>query len=176
MKTIFYIDYIWDYYNETKPVKIYEGIIDKFKTITWNYEGKNSKILNKDPDFTQYTFVSQNYIIVLYDESIEYSKTFHHPNNLVIYNLKKEIIRIIKPPKPIIYKYKDLPFTQFYGIEIVDSVKHLAVFVGEWNDEEVTHSEIRYLNLVTFEFHPTYYDIWDSFGRNKPTKLEKFGR
>lgn len=175
MKTLFNIEYIWDYYNKTKPINIFEGCINKFTFIKWSYENENYKILRNDKNFAEYSFVSQNFIIVLYNWKEKCSPTFHYPNNLVVYNLKKEIIKIIEPPKPKIERYKDLPFTQFWLFENIDNIKHLGIVVGEWDDEEVTHSEIRYLNLETLEFHPTIYEIRDTFGRNKPVKYVKYG-
>jgi hypothetical protein len=175
MKNTFHIKYISDWDNKNKSLKIEEGIVKDASQIHWDFECKKYFINRRDPDFTQYTFISQNYIIVLYDESEEYSPSFHHPQNLIVYNIKKEIIKIIKPPEPIIRKFKELPFTQFGHIETFNKVQYLELYVGEWNDEEVTHSEIRYLNLETFDFHPTNYEIRDTFGRNKAVKYIKYG-
>ena len=177
----FYLKYKTELYNKIKPLKIKEGLISHPYYLRWYFENTKYEFISNYENFIIDVYTSQEFLIVCYSED---SKIYPHPNNLVVYNLKKEVIKIIEPLKPINEFYKELPFTslndkeyinQQYQETIINGEKYISVGISK-NDMDFGYAEFRYLNLRTFEFHPTYYDILKTRGDRGPMSYEKYGR
>jgi len=86
-----------------------------------------------------------------------------------MYNLKKEIIRVIPPPKPINWD-KISPIYSIGEIKEIDGENYIATFIDTDNyfsKEKGVKGfiEIRWLNLKTFEYHPTEHSFIKDYGR-----------
>lgn len=165
----FYIKYINGEYN-TNPTKINEGLVRSFMYIRWYYKEKMYEFSREDNDERIFLIhVFQEYIIVCYPTEKKFNKSFPSPNNLVLYNLQKEVIQIIPPPKPISNWKRYSPNENLGGIKIIDGVKHIQVTIHGY---DVPHKpsleyimEFRFLNLETFQYHPTEHWLLEYYGR-----------
>ena len=147
----FKLRYYTELYNKRNPLEINEGTIVYPLFVKWSYEGIDYEFVRNDKDFISFIFVSQEFILVNYYKD---SVAFPAPYNLVLYNLKKQMLKTIPPPKPINVK-GDLVFSGIGEEKIlINGVEYLKIALGY--DSVLEHiREFRYLNLETFEFHPT---------------------
>lgn len=131
----------------------------KFKEVKWEYEEKHYNFIYDDAK--PYTgFFGDDFILILY---LEDSLNFPSPNNLVLYNLKKEIIKVIPPPAP--KQGGSMPITSMGSTEIIDGVKHISVRIDNIGNSWTGNVEIHYLNSETFEYHPTAIKTFFEYGR-----------
>ncbi|MDF0720353.1 hypothetical protein P0M11_10135 [Kaistella sp. PBT33-4] len=168
----YYVEYRYD--NDIKENFLQNEIALKFKRVKWKFDD-NFYIIEYDESKPYCGYFSDEFILVLF---IEDSPIHSHPNNLVLYNLKKEIFKIIQAPKPLHYKGNNLlPISSIGKVKIIDNVKHLLVVIST-GGYDMGFSEFRYLNLETFEYHPTYYEVQELFGQysKTPTRWEEYGR
>ena len=166
MKVEFNLKYHSPWDNNNKPLTITEGVISGLLYVKWNYEGIDHELIHDKDNNISSLYISQKFIIVCYS-SKSINNTF--PNNLVMYNLKKEIIKRIPPPVPINWD-RISPVHGMGEIEELDGEKYLSVgiltdnyFINDGNLMGLI--EIRWLNLNTFEYHPTKNDLIKDFGR-----------
>lgn len=171
----FEIEYRYTSYENITPLET--GIISRPKKIHWIYEGKSysieskletktilgnnggtvSVIANGIYDYIREAYLSTNFIILLYSDSIKYNKIYPHPNNIVIYNLKKEIIKIITKPE-LINKFPNGEQGTMYSIKEpieFESSIYIPVYIGYSIRDFKNYIETRYLNVETWVFHPT---------------------
>ena len=163
----FNIKYYTELYNKINPLRILEGNIKRPLYVKWGYDNKDYEFIrNNDDDLIIDIFVSQEFILVCYSKE---SKNHTSPNNLIMYNLKKEIIRVIPPPKPINWD-KTSPIYSIGDVKVIDGEKHIAVYIDTDNyfSKEkgvIGFVEIRWLNLETFDYHPTENTLIKDYGR-----------
>lgn len=151
--------YDTDLYNKNYPLRVTHGTILRPLYVIWNFRGRNFEILRNNEDFIISMNVSQEFILVCYSED---SLNFPAPNNLVLYNLKKEIIKVIPPPVPINWQHP----SSIYSIgeeKIIDGRKYIDVWIGFGDPQYYAQVELRYLDLETFEYHPTEYKYNEIF-------------
>jgi hypothetical protein len=135
-------------------------------------------VINEIYDLIKSAYLFDNCLLLLYSDNSKYNNVFPAPDNLILYNLKKEIIKTIETPKPLQYKENNLLTINSLGeVKIIDNVKHLLVIIST-GDHDSGFSEFRYLNLETFEYNSSYYEIQETFGQysKTPTRCEEFGR
>lgn len=166
MKTLFTVKYnsTWD--NENSPLQLSEGKIDRPLYIKWIKQDVDYEIISNEIDFISSVFAFQDFIVVCYSKD---SKDHGFPNNLVIYNLKKEIIKIIHPPIPINWN-KISPIYSIGEIKEIETEQYISVYIDTDNyfSKEkgvIGFVEIRWLNLKTFEYHPTEHTLIKDYGR-----------
>lgn len=142
------VEYRYD--NDEKKHIICNESALKFKKVKWEYEGKHYNFIYNDTK-PYVGFFGNNFILILY---LEDSPHFPPPENLVLYNLKKEVIKVIPPPIPIHWKQLSSIFS--IGEErIIDGRKYIEVWIGTGHPQDYAQVELRYLDLETFEYHPT---------------------
>lgn len=166
MKILFSVKYnsTWD--HENKPLQFSEGNIDRPLSIKWKMQESDYEIVSNQVNFISRIFAFQDFIMVCYSKN---SKDHSFPNNLVIYNLKKEVIRILPPPIPINWD-KISPVYSIGEIKEIDGEKYIAVYIDTDNyfsreQGVIGFIEIRWLNLNTFEYHPTEHTLMKDYGR-----------
>lgn len=115
MKTTFNIEYLSEWETKNSPAHIEEGCIQDFKNVKWTFLDTLYEVNRYSPDLSRYTYVNQSNLLVLYDNEPRYSPNHPHPNNLVLYNLKKEVVKIIAPPKARKF-FMDLPFEAYIRV------------------------------------------------------------
>lgn len=98
MKTLFNVKYSSTWDNENNPLQHLEGNINRPLYLKWNYDDIDYEIVCSEDNFISNIFLSQEFIIVCYSKK---SKIHTFPNNVIMYNLRKEVIKTIPPPKPI---------------------------------------------------------------------------
>lgn len=161
MKTIFNLKYssAWD--NDNKPLQLSEGSILHLLFVKWSY-GDNDYEFTKEKDNSIVSvYVNQKFVLVYYYKD---SDPFSYKNNLVLYNLKKEIINTVKAPKlksEETKRYNRNSKVSGIGdvIEYEDR-KYIEVIIEpdfpEEYDKGEYYYEIQLLDLQTFEYHPTF--------------------
>lgn len=167
-------------YLYPEDVKEYElekedGIIENPIELSWLYNSLRYSFEWTEEERPYRVLLSNEFILILFYKD---SSIHPQPNNLILYNLKKEIIKIIETPKPLQFKGNNqLPISSIGNVRIIDNVKHLLVVISV-GIYDIGFSEFRYLNLETFEYHSTYYEIQELFGQysKTPTRWEEYGR
>ncbi len=155
--TKFNVVYWSTYENNNKPPIIEEGTVFHPQSVKWIYENNTYEFVRNDKDVILNIYVSQKFILVYYDDS---STTFPAPYNLVLYNLKKQMLKTITSPQSINVE-GSLPYIGVSGEKLmIDGVEHMKIALGYDSGPERIR-EFRYLNLETFEFHPTENIFWD---------------
>lgn len=161
--------YIKSLYPEDEKKNGFEkenGIIEDPIELSWSDNIHKYNFEWSENERPAKIFLSSEYILILFYKN----STIHpHPNNLVIYNLKKEIVKIILPPKPINWN-KISPIYSIGDIKEIDGENFLATYIDTDNDfskekEVIGFIEIRWLNLKTFEYHPTENTFIKDYGR-----------
>ncbi|WP_027383054.1 hypothetical protein [Epilithonimonas caeni] len=171
----FYIKSLYPEDEKKNRLERENGIIEDPIELSWFDDFQKYCLEWSEQERPSKIFLSDKFILVLFYKD---SNTCPYPNNLVRYNLKKEVIGIIQTPKPLQYKGNNLLLISSIGkVKIIDNVEHLSVVIST-GDYDMGFSEFRYLNLETFEYHPTYYEIQELFGQysKTPTRWEYFGR
>lgn len=166
MKILFNIKYSSTWDNENNPLQLSEGNIDTPLYVQWNYKDIDYEIISNEDDFISKIFLSQEFIIACYSKK---SKIHTFPNNVIMYNLKKEIIKVILPPKPLNWD-KISPIYSIGEVKEIDGENYIATYVDTDNyfSKEkgvIGFIEIRWLNLKTFEYHPTENTLIKDYGR-----------
>ena len=166
MKILFNVKYSSTWDNENSPLQLFEGNIDRPLYVKWNYEDTDYEIIGNEDDFISNVFLFQEFIIVCYSKK---SKVHAFPNNVVVYNFRKEIIKIVLPPKPINWN-KISPIYSIGEIKEINGENYLATYIDTDNDFSkekgvIGFIEIRWLNLKTFEYHPTEHSFIKDYGR-----------
>ena len=164
MKTIFHVRYLSEWYNKNNPLAVQEGCIFHSEFVKWEFENNTFEFLRKDPDFITHIYVSQQFILVLYAEEEKYSKTHHYPYNLVLYNLKKEVIKVIPPPKPKEVA-PGMAVTGLGDISVIEDKKYIRVYMEWGNINDTGYQETHYLDMESFEFHPSKYEVLRTRGK-----------
>ncbi len=158
----FKLRYYTELYNKRNPLEINEGTIVYPLFVKWSYEGKDYEFVRNDKDFISFIYVNQEFILVCYSED---SKIFPAPYNLVLYNLKKQMLKTIPPPKTKSGNKMDIKSMGY--IKIIDGIKHISVRVDDCYKGGNGYVEIHYLNTQTFEYHPNEIETFhqmDKFG------------
>jgi hypothetical protein len=146
--------------NKNCESEINKNLFDKPQKIKWIKDGIDYELLSTEQNYIRDVYLQDDYLIVLYfGDSIN----FPHPQNLVVYNLNKEIIKIINTPK-----LKSIEARRFTGKEERRFIEAITGYVVDYEDKKyikiavgpnvpVEHYfEFQLLNLKTFEFHPSY--------------------
>ncbi|SEW41741.1 hypothetical protein SAMN05421841_2864 [Chryseobacterium wanjuense] len=152
-----------EYYNQHYPKIVSNVNILHPLEISWHYENKIFSLLSSSDDYIGNAYVSDNFLIIRYTEN---SNTLHFANNLIVYNLNKEIIHIIPPPKPKKWS-KSNSIYSLGDKKIIEGKEHIAVsiFKADYNDNHSGQEEIHYLNLENLEYHPSYFESHYDSGR-----------
>lgn len=163
MKILFNVKYSSTWDNENNPLQLSVGNIDRPLYVKWNYEGTDYEIVGGEDNFISNIFLSQEFIIVCY------SKIHPFPNNTIIYNFRKEIIKIIPPPIPINWD-KISPIYSIGESKEINGEQYIAVYIDTDNyfskeKDVIGFVEVRWLNLKTFEYHPTENTLIKDYGR-----------
>lgn len=125
--------------------------------------GTNIVASNSIFDFISKVYLMDDSLLVLYAENIEYNNIFPPPNNLVLYNLKKEVIKVIPPP--VSKRGGNMPITSMGNTKMIDGVKYISVRIDDIGNSWTGNVEIHYLNSETFEYHPTVIETFFEYGR-----------
>jgi len=157
------VEYRYD--NDIKENFLQNKVALKFKKVEWKFDD-NFYRLEYDEAKPYCGYFSDEYILVLF---IEDSLVHPHPNNLLMYNLKKEIIKIIPPPTPINWD-KVSPIHGIGEIKKIDGENYISVGISTDNyflkeKGVIGFIEVRWLNLKTFEYHPTENTFIKDYGR-----------
>ena len=185
------------YYSDEIKTFQTPSLIQYPKVITWIYSSKLYEIVPKLEftkindltifnssvrDYMNSAYLFDDKILILYHPDIKFNNCHSHPYNLVLYNLKKEVVKVIenpmlkkveeqkaidktneKPPtlwqkiwgiKPPKKHYFVYPMSRLFEITEIKGKKYIPVSL-DINPEDCY---IYYLDLETFEFHPKYYD------------------
>lgn len=151
--TKFSIKYDTDIYNKIHPLQVETGCIIKPLYIQWKYEGNDYSFSAHGDQPVASIYLCQDFILV------QYARNEKLPEHLFLYNLRKEVIKLIKTPELIsreTRKYaakgciEALGNTIYYG-----GKKYLKVSIGPSISEE-HYFEQQLLDLTTFSFHPTF--------------------
>ncbi|WPO82963.1 hypothetical protein SD427_01080 [Chryseobacterium sp. JJR-5R] len=161
--------YIKSLYPEDEKKNGFEkenGIIEDPIELSWSVNIHKYSFEWSEKERPAKIFLSPEYILILFYKN---SIIHPHPNNLVMYNLKKEIVRIVLPPKPINWN-KISPIYSIGEIKEIDGENFLATYIDTDNDFSKEKGvmgfiEIRWLNLKTFEYHPTENTFIKDYGR-----------
>jgi len=149
------------------------GVVEVPKRIEWDFEGTPYYLEWNKTDKPLYILLEDTFLLALFSSK---NPIHPHPNNLVLYNLKKEVVKIIAPPKAKGSKC-ELPIIGISDIKVINEEHFIPVHIASGDSAEEFYQETHFLDLVNFEFHSTYYDVMQTFGRsNVPTRYEKYGR
>jgi len=182
---------------DSKKYSIHSHI--EYKTERVGFNKWIRKSINNYHDLIRYAYLLHENILVLYSAINELNRLYPPPNNLILYNLKKEVVKVIENPtikkveeqrakdiasakpltfwdklfgnKPIEKEYYVSPFLSIWGIKEIEGRKYIQV-----NLEEIPSYTwyTYYLDAETFEFHPKYYDYNEDDGRY--SKCIEYGR
>ena len=152
-----------EYYNQHYPKIVCNTNILHPLEISWHYENKIFSLFSSPEDYIGNAYVSDNFLLVRYTDR---SSSLHFANNLIVYNLNKEIIHIIPSPKPKKWSNSN----SIYSLgdkKIIEGKEHIAVsiFKADYSDNRSGQEEIHYLNLENFEYHPSYFENYYDSGR-----------
>lgn len=156
----FNVKYWSTWENNTKPSKIFEGSIFQPAFVNWSFENSHYEFLKNDEDIITTIYVSQEFILVCYSED---SLHYPSPNNLFLYNLKKEVIKVIPPPAP--KRGGNMPITSMGKTKMIEGVNHISVRIDDIGNSWTGNVEIHYLNSETFEYDPTFIETFFEYGR-----------
>lgn len=135
----------------------------RFTSILDSEGGSKVIAINSEFDFIYKVYLSNKNLLVLYSNDLKDNKIFPPPNNLVLYNLEKEVMKIIPTPKST--NGLKMPITSMGSIKMIDGIKHISVRIDNTYFDGYGDVEIHYLNTNTFEYHPTFIEKHKEYGR-----------
>ncbi len=162
----FYIKSLYPEDEKKNGLERESGIIEDPIELAWSDNIQKYNFVWTEEDRPAKVFLSDKFILILFYKD---SPNSFHPNNLIIFNLKKEIIKVIPPPKPINWD-KISPIYSIGEVKEIDGENYIATYVDTDNyfSKEkgvIGFVEIRWLNLKTFEYHPTEHSLIKDYGR-----------
>jgi len=157
------ITYQDEYYNQHYPKIVCNVNILHPLEISWQHENKVFSLLSSPEDYIGNAYLANNFLLVRYTDR---SVSPHFASNLIVYNLNKEIIHIIPPPKPKKWENSNSVYS-LGNKKNIDGQEYIAVsiFKADYNDNRSGQEEIHYLNLENFEYHPSYFENYYDSGR-----------